>query len=96
MKTLRDIELTLGKHKQHLFSKYPIKSLAIFGSYARREQNEESDLDIIVEFNDKIGLRFVDLAEELEQLIGFKVDLVSRKGIKDKYFQKIQSDLTYV
>jgi uncharacterized protein len=96
MKTLRDIELTLGKHKQHLFSKYPIKSLAIFDSYARREQNEESDLDIIVEFNDKIGLRFVDLAEELEQLIGFKVDLVSRKGIKDKYFQKIQSDLTYV
>ncbi len=96
MKTLRDIQLTLGKHKQHLFSKYPIKSLAIFGSYARREQNEESDLDIIVEFNDKIGLRFVDLAEELEQLIGFKVDLVSRKGIKDKYFQKIKSDLTYV
>jgi len=96
MKTLRDIQLTLGKYKQHLFSKYPIKSLAIFGSYARREQNEESDLDIIVEFNDKIGLRFVDLAEELEQLIGFKVDLVSRKGIKDKYFQKIKSDLTYV
>lgn len=96
MKTLRDIELTLGKHKQHLFSEYPIKSLAIFGSYARREQKEESDLDLLVEFNDKIGLRFVDLAEELEQLIGFKVDLVSRKGIKDKYYQKIQSDLTYV
>jgi uncharacterized protein len=96
MKTLRDIELTLGEHKQHLFSEYPIKSLAIFGSYARKEQNEESDLDILVEFNDKIGLRFVDLAEELEKLIGFKVDLVSRKGIKDKYYQKIQSDLTYV
>ena len=96
MKTLRDIELTLGKHKQHLFSAYPIKSLAIFGSYARREQKEESDLDLLVEFNDKIGLRFIDLADELEKLIGFKVDLVSRKGIKDKYYQKIQSDLTYV
>ena len=68
MKTLRDIELTLGKHKQHLFSEYPIKSLAIFGSYARREQNEESDLDILVEFNGKIGLRFIDLADELEKL----------------------------
>ena len=96
MKTLQEIELTLGKHKQLLFSEYPIKSLAIFGSYARKEQNEESDLDILVEFNDKIGVRFIDLAEELEKLIGFKVDLVSRKGIKDKYFQRIQSELTYV
>jgi predicted nucleotidyltransferase len=96
MKTLRDIELILGKHKQHLFSEYPIKSLAIFGSYARKEQKEESDLDLLVEFNDKIGLRFIDLANELEKLIGFKVDLVSRKGIKDKYYKKIQSDLTYV
>jgi hypothetical protein len=96
MKTLDEIELTLGKHKQQLFSKYPIKSLAIFGSYARREQKEESDLDLLVEFNDKIGLRFIDLADELEKLIGFKVDLVSRKGIKDKYYQIIQPDLTYV
>ncbi len=96
MKTLREIELILGKHKQQLFSNYPIKSLAIFGSYARKDQNEESDLDILVEFNDKIGIRFIDLAEELENLIGFKVDLVSRKGIKDKYYQRIKSDLTYV
>lgn len=96
MKTLREIELILGTHKQHLFSEYPIKSLAIFGSYARREQKDESDLDLLVEFNDRIGLRFIDLADELEKLIGFKVDLVSRKGIKEKYFQKIQSDLTYV
>jgi predicted nucleotidyltransferase len=96
MKTLSEIELTLRKHKQYLFSEYPIESMAIFGSYARREQKEESDLDLLVEFNDRIGLRFIDLAEELEKLIGFKVDLVSRKGIKDKYYQKIQSDLTYV
>lgn len=96
MKTLQEIKLILGRHKQHLFSDYPIESLAIFGSYARREQSEESDLDIVVEFNDKIGIRFIDLAEELEKLIGFKVDLVSRRGIKEKYYQKIQSDLTYV
>ncbi|MHC1774001.1 MAG: nucleotidyltransferase family protein [Lentimicrobium sp.] len=96
MKTLQDIEHTLRMHKQHLFSDYPIKSLAIFGSYARKEQNEESDLDLLVEFNDKIGLRFIDLAEEIEKLTGIKVDLVSRKGVKDKYYQRIQSDLTYV
>jgi predicted nucleotidyltransferase len=96
MKSLQEIKLTLSKHKQKLFAEYPIKSMAIFGSYARKEQKDESDLDLIVEFNGKIGIRFIDLAEEIESLIGFKVDLVSRKGIKDKYYQAIQSDLIYV
>lgn len=79
-----------------MFLEYSIKSLAIFGSNARKEQKDGSDLDLLVEFNDKVGVRFIDLAEELEKLIGFKVDLVSRKGIKDKYFKRIQSDLMYV
>ncbi len=96
MKSLQDIKLTLGEHKQQLFTDYPIKSMAIFGSYARKEQDNESDLDLMVEFNDRIGIRFVDLADEIESIIGFKVDLISRKGIKDKYFQSIQSDLIYV
>jgi predicted nucleotidyltransferase len=96
MKSLQEIELTLSEHKQYLFAEYPIKSMAIFGSFARKEQNDESDLDLIVEFNGKIGIRFIDLADEIENIIGFKVDLISRKGIKEKYFQTIQSDLIYV
>ena len=96
MKTLHEIKITLGEHKQHLFSDYPIKTMAIFGSYARREQHEDSDLDIVVEFTDKIGIRFIDLANEIENLIGLKIDLVSRKGIKEKYYQAIKSDLNYV
>ena len=96
MKTLQEIKLTLSKNKPYLFTEYPIESIAIFGSYARKEQNEESDLDLMVEFKDKIGIRFIDLANEIEDLIGFKVDLVSRKGIKDKYYQSISSDLIYV
>jgi predicted nucleotidyltransferase len=39
MKSLQEIQSVLGKHKHHLFSEYPIKSMAIFGSYARKEQN---------------------------------------------------------
>ncbi|KOH44646.1 hypothetical protein NC99_25540 [Sunxiuqinia dokdonensis] len=70
--------------------------MAIFGSYARREQDDSSDLDILVEFSDRIGVRFIDLAEELEKIIGFKVDLVSKKGIKEKYLKSIDSDLIYV
>ncbi len=96
MKSLHEITLILSKHKHHLFAEYPIKSMAILGSYARKEQNDESDLDLMVEFNGKTGIRFIDLADEIENLIGFKVDLISRKGIKDKYYQSILSDLIYV
>lgn len=96
MRTLQDIKRTLNKHKSRLFLDYPIKSMAIFGSYSRREQNDSSDLDILVEFSDKIGIRFIDLAEDLEDIVGLKVDLVSKKGIKEKYLQSINSDLIYV
>ena len=96
MKSLNEIKSTLSNHKDHLFTDYPIKSLAIFGSYSRNEQNKKSDLDIIVEFNGKIGIRFIDLANELEDLIGFRIDLVSKNGIKDKYYQSISADLIYV
>jgi len=92
MKSLREIKSILSNHKLHLFSEYPIKSLAILGSFARKEQTAESDLDLMVEFIGQIGIRFIDLAEEIEKLIGFKVDLVSKHGIKDKYYRAIQSD----
>jgi predicted nucleotidyltransferase len=96
MRTLQDIQDTLGTHKVRLFTDYPLKSMAIFGSYSRRENKDESDLDILVEFSDKIGIRFIDLAEELESIMGFKVDLVSKNGIKEKYLESIDSDLIYV
>lgn len=96
MKTLNEIKNTLSSHKSRLFEDYPIKSMAIFGSYSRKEQKDTSDLDILVEFSDRIGIRFVDLAEDLEKIVGFKVDLVSKKGIKEKYLKSIDSDLIYV
>jgi hypothetical protein len=96
VKSLNDIKLALGERKISLFERYPIRSLAIFGSYARNEQKENSDLDLMVEFHDKIGSDFILLADELESYLGFKVDLVSRKGIKNRYFEAIKSDLIYV
>lgn len=96
MRTLQEIRNILSNHKQRLFHDYPIKSMAIFGSYSRKEQNDSSDLDILVEFSDKIGIRFVDLADDLENIVGFKVDLVSKKGIQTKYLKSIGSDLIYV
>ena len=85
-----DIKNTLLDHKQRLSSKYGLSNLAIFGSYARNQQTEESDLDILVEFNRPIGLEFIDLADELEHILKLKVDLVSKKGLKERHLKSIE------
>ena len=79
-----------------MIERYPIKTIAIFGSFARNEQNEQSDLDILVEFNDKIGIGFIQLADDLEDYLKIKVDLISKKGLKSKYLEAIEPDLIYV
>ena len=96
MRSIKDFKKILSTHKDRMFNDYSIKSMAIFGSFSRQEENEKSDLDILVEFDGKIGIRFIDLAEELENLLKIKVDLVSKKGLKDKYLSSISSDLLYV
>ena len=82
--------------KKSLFQKYPIKELAIFGSYAREEQSPKSDLDVLVEFHSSVGSEFIELGDELEELLGIKVDLVSKKGIKPRYLEQIKDELIYV
>lgn len=77
-------------------AKYPIKSLAIFGSLSRKEDDENSDVDILVEFNRSVGMEFIHLCYELEEILNRKVDLVTRKAIKEKYFKEIEQDLIYV
>lgn len=96
MKSLQEIRNALECNRDRLFNRYPLKSMAIFGSYSRKEQQKSSDLDIVVEFSDKIGVRFIDLADELESIVGFRVDLVSKNGIKKKYLNAIDADLIYV
>ncbi len=96
MDSTQEIKEKLSKLKLRLKKRYPISSMALFGSYARNEQTEVSDIDIMVEFDGRIGSRFIDLANELENALGVKVDLVSKKGIKDHYLKAIQSDFIYV
>lgn len=96
MKSLQDIRNTLSVNKQGLFDKYGLKVLAIFGSYARNQQNDNSDIDILVEFEKPVGIEFIDLAQDLESILNEKVDLVSKNGLKPKYFQSISNELSYV
>ena len=55
-----------------LSSRYGLKKIGLFGSFASGTQNEQSDVDLIVEFNKPIGLEFIELTEHLEALLGKK------------------------
>lgn len=96
MQTLSQIKSQLELFKPKLVQKYPIKDLAIFGSYARGEANEKSDLDLMVEFSKPVGYQFFELAQDLENYLNLKVDLVSKKGIKPAYFESLKGDLIHV
>jgi predicted nucleotidyltransferase len=86
----------LKARKTELKKKYPISELGLFGSYARGDYNEKSDIDILVDFNEKIGIEFITLAHELQDIFKIKVDLVSRNGIKAKYLPYVEKSLIHV
>jgi len=97
MQTLAQIQQTLRSHQLEFRHKYGVERLAIFGSYARNEQTENSDIDILVELGQQLlGMRYLELAAELETILQHKVDIVSRRAIKQQYFQAIEQDLIYV
>ena len=87
----------LAEHLPELQKRYPVSHLALFGSVTRDDYHpKKSDIDIMVEFNGAIGWEFFDLEQELQQLLGKKVDLVSRKAIKPHYWDYIKKDIQHV
>lgn len=96
MKTLEEIKTTLTKHKEKLKQNYKVKKIGIFGSYARGEQKEISDVDVLVEFEEPVGFAFIHLADSLEELLGLKVDLTTKDAIKPNRWKYIKDDLVYV
>ena len=97
MKTRQEIINILRDKKVDLAQNFGVRKMALFGSYARNEQNEGSDIDVVVEFETPIsGLRFVSLAEAIEAAIGLPADVVPADGIKPRYFEFIGKDLVYV
>ena len=96
MYTKEDVLEILREKKPELQRRYPISELGIFGSYARGDYNESSDIDILVDFNGRIGIEFISLAHELEDTFNKKIDLVSRKGIKPAYLPYVEKNLIHV
>ncbi len=79
---LEEIIKILRQHKEELKGKYKIREIKICGSYAKGEQKPTSDIDIIVDFEEIPTLiEFVRLQQELESLLGLKVDLLTEESI---------------
>ncbi len=96
MTDLTSIRNTLFQLKPELTEKYFVNSIGLFGSIVRGDYNDESDIDIIVSFSKPVGIEFIDLADFIESKLKKKVDLVSKNGVKEKYFREIKSEIIYV
>ena len=82
MKSLDEIISTLNAHREELEKAFQVRTIAIFGSYARGEQTRNSDNDIIVSFEETpTFIEFIRLEERLTEILGIKVDLLTEESI---------------
>lgn len=97
MKSTAEIIHILKKFKEESASKYGIKSLGIFGSFARNQQDEASDLDVFVILKDADFFTLEKIKEELEKLTYFKIDIIHlRDSLRNSFKQNILKDAIYI
>lgn len=86
----------LTQHKKEFKEKYAVEEIGLFGSYAREEESEESDIDIFVKMKPDL-LEMVGLKLQIEEDLSKKVDLIrEHKNMKPLLLKMIQKDITYV
>lgn len=97
MTTFEEIKLRLKENFELISREYKVKTIAVFGSYVRGEQKEESDVDILVEFNKPIGFfKFIELEDYLSNILGQDVDLVSKKALKPRIGKHILEEAVFL
>jgi len=100
MLTKEIIAEILREKYPHLMSEYGVKRIGLFGSYAKGLQDEDSDIDIIAEFEKPIGLKFIEFTEYLEKILGKKADVMTPAGIKGirikRIAKNIEENIVYV
>ncbi len=80
----------LAEKRQTLHSRYDVNTLSVFGSVARDEADEGSDVDILVTFKRSPGMfQFLRLKEYLENILSCRVDLVTRNALKEQFSERI-------
>jgi len=75
------------------FDRFAVKRLALFGSVARDEAGPDSDVDVLVEFDGPATFnRYMDLRICLEDLLGARIDLVTRRALRDRLRPRIEQE----
>jgi hypothetical protein len=92
----KEIENILKKYRAHLKENYYVERIGLFGSFSRGEQTPESDIDIIVEFNGSVGWKFFTLKDFLENILGRKIDLVTKNSLRDEMKAEILDQVIYI
>jgi hypothetical protein len=94
--TREEILRVLSSHRADL-QRFGVKSLALFGSAAREDVRAESDVDLLVEFEQPVGLfEFVDLKDFLESVLGRPVDLGTPQSLKPRLRERVLSEAVRV
>jgi len=99
MKSVVKIKEKLEELKPSLREKFKVKSIGIFGSYIRGEEKEESDLDLLVEFEESATLSLLDFVRfenYLSEELGAKVDLVEKTTLKPRIGKHILEEVVDV
>ena len=95
--TMKQIYQRLRTHADRFSREYHVRRFGVFGSYSRGTQTETSDIDVLVELDEPIGLfQFVELEEQLENLLGRKVDLVTPSALKPAIRDDVLRQTLYV
>jgi predicted nucleotidyltransferase len=91
-----EIESKLKQIKPLLADKYHVSAIGYFGSFAKGQQTDKSDLDLLVSFSRPIGWDFFALEFFLEQTLGIHVDLVTPNALKSVIKESILNQVRYV
>lgn len=87
----------LRTFKNENAERYGIESMALFGSVARGEHNENSDVDLLIKFKSPSLYLYAELSDALEPILGRKVDIVSASAKKSpEFIDEISKDLIYL
>jgi predicted nucleotidyltransferase len=95
LKTKDEIIAILRNFKEEFGERYGIEKLGLFGSVARGEQKEDSDIDICVKLQDPDYFTRMEIKESLEERFNAKVDVVSLTAIMRSLFRNLYLMLTY-
>ncbi|WP_067078509.1 nucleotidyltransferase family protein [Methanoculleus horonobensis] len=96
MRSREEIFAILQRLRDELSTRFSVSRIGIFGSVARGEQTETSDIDILVEFSRPVGFfTFVELEEYLSLHLGAPVDLVTPDALKPLIRERVAAEVAY-